>query len=112
MAAMFIVVALVLPRVSATVVEFLPAVDTYVLCTGSEYVTVTLGPDGSPIDVSESTENQCTLSDSVVTPGGSALFWHALARNYRRPFVIIEHPHAEADGLARLEPTRAPPVLI
>lgn len=112
MAAMFIVVALVLPRVSAAVVEFLPGVDTYVLCTGSEYVTVTLGPDGSPIDVSESTENQCTVSDSVVTPGGSAPFWHALARSYRRPFVIIEHPHAQADGLARLEPTRAPPVLI
>lgn len=111
-AALFLVVVLVLPRVSPVLVEFIPGAQSMVICTGDAYITVTLGPDGNPIEVSETQENHCTLSDIVQTSSMPEPFWHQLARSYQRPFSIREHSATHSDRIARLEPSRAPPALI
>lgn len=108
----FLFIALLLPRVSAVLVEFIPGVDTVVICTGDAYVTVTLGPDGTPIESSESNDNRCTLAESFVVAGSPKIFWHQLALSHQHPFVVHEN-HAFAQGaLLRLAPARAPPDLI
>ncbi|GAA6209426.1 hypothetical protein NBRC116601_27190 [Cognatishimia sp. WU-CL00825] len=111
-AALFLIVALVLPRVSAVLVEFIPGVDTVIICTGSEYVTLTLGPDGTPIDVAESSDNRCTLSDTPELTVALQPFWHQLARGFQHPFKVVENGQSTLDRLAHLEPSRAPPAVI
>ena len=108
----FLVIALLLPRVSAVLIEFIPGVETVVICTGDAYVTVTLGPDGEPIDSEESSDSRCTLSDSIVVADAHKAFWHHLALSHHHPFVIHENHAVSRDALQRLEPSRAPPALI
>jgi hypothetical protein len=111
-ALVFLIVALTLPRISAVLVEFIPGVDTVIICTGDTYVTIVLGPDGEPVSVQESTDNRCTLTDTVATADAPQLFWRQLALSFHHPFHIHENTGFARETLARLELSRAPPALI
>ena len=111
-ALVFLIVALTLPRISAVLVEFIPGVDTVIICTGDSYVTVTLGPDGEPITVEESSDARCTLTDTIATADAPQPFWRHLALSYHHPFNILENKGFSREILARLEPSRAPPAVI
>lgn len=111
-AALFLIIALIMPRISAVVVEFIPGVQSMIVCTGDAFVTITLGPNGEPLEVEESADNTCTLSDTAEFTAPITPHWHELARSYLRPFSVQEHSQTARDTLARLEPSRAPPALI
>ena len=107
-----LIVALLLPRISAVVVEFIPGIDTVVLCTGSDYVTITLDGEGSPVEVSETQDSDCLrgFADPIVqTP---ETLWQKLARSYAVDFTRRDHPAPASEVLKTLEPSRAPPVVI
>lgn len=111
-AALFLIMALALPRVSAVLVEFIPGIDTVVICTGSEYVTITLGPDGAPIDIEESSDNRCTLSELAEIGIPPQTFWQRLASSFDRTFSVTENQRLADLHLTFQQPSRAPPALI
>jgi hypothetical protein len=104
--------ALLLPRISAVAAELLPGANTIVICTGFDYVTITLGDDGTPTKVSETTEGDCLRAADVALAETPEPAWQAWARQYALCFSCAENPHIAQDGLARLEAARAPPVVI
>ena len=111
-AALFLIMALALPRVSAVLVEFIPGIDTVVICTGSEYVTITLGPDGKPLDVDESSDNRCTLSEMAGIGLRPQTFWQRLATSFDKAFSVAENQRLADLNLTFQQPSRAPPALI
>lgn len=104
--------ALALPRVSAVLVEFIPGIDTIVICTGSEYVTITLGPDGEPLDVEESSDNRCTLSEIAEIGIRPQAFWQRLATSFDKAFSVAENQRLADLHLTFQQPSRAPPAVI
>lgn len=111
-AALFLVLVLALPRISPVLTAMLPNIDTMVICTGDAFLTVTLNADGTPAEHEEIEENHCTLADLAQTAPRPMPFWQKLALQYGHAFSIREHAIAHQDRLNRLEPARAPPVLI
>jgi hypothetical protein len=111
-AVLFLTAALLLPRVSAVLVEFIPGVDTIVICTGSEYVTITLGPDGSPLSTTESSDNRCTLSEVAALDLPEPAYWEQLSADHQVAFSVKENQRLATLRLTLKAPSRAPPVLI
>lgn len=111
-AALFLIMVLALPRVSAVLVELIPGIDTVVICTGSEYVTITIGPDGEPLDVDESSDNRCTLSDMAGIGLRPQTFWQRLATSFDKAFSVAENQRLADLHLTFQQPSRAPPALI
>lgn len=107
-----LIVALLLPRISAVVVEFIPGADTVILCTGSEYVTVTLDAEGNPTEVSETQDSDCLRSLVADLAPSLDPLWQKLSRDLSFAFALHEHPAPAGETLQRLEPSRAPPVLM
>jgi|GEM_PF-3092366 len=111
-ALIFLIVALTLPRISAVLVEFIPGVDTVIICTGSEYISVTLGPNGEPLDTEELGETHCTLSEIAELDQAPLPYWHQLATSYQLIFSIKENQRLSSQKLLVHAPTRAPPMSI
>jgi hypothetical protein len=107
-----LIAALLLPRISAVVVEFIPGADVVIICTGSEYVKVSLDEDGAPVEVHETQDSDCLRSLALVVAETPSPLWQTLARNYSFTFSLHEHPAPSGETLKTLEPSRAPPVLI
>jgi hypothetical protein len=112
MTLLVLIVALLLPRVSAVLVEFLPGVDTVILCTGSDYVTVTLDAEGNPTEVSDAQGSDCLRSLAAEVSLDPSSFWQKLTRDFDVVFARLEHPSPGLDVLHFLKAPRAPPVVI
>lgn len=111
--ALFVLIAvLLLPRISAVVVEFIPGAETVIICTGSEYVTITLDADGAPVEVKETQDSDCLRTLAAGIDAAPTPLWHMLARSYSVAFARHEHLAPSGEVLKTLEPSRAPPVLI
>ncbi len=102
---------ILLPKVSAAITLALPGLfRTIVICTGDSLQTITLGPDGSPVEMSQGDDQHCTLMADPADQRPADGFWQALARSHRvlLPAALPTLPdwrHAHS------MPTRAPPVL-
>lgn len=104
---------LLLPRMTAVLAELLPGVQTMVICTGTELITLTIGPDGTPIEADDTGAlPHCTLAD-LVEPSGPVLpAWVALhAPEAPQPAILLNQA-ADQDRLTRLRLSRAPPALV
>lgn len=111
-ALIFLIIALTLPRISAVLVEFIPGVETVIICTGSEYISVTLGPDGEPLYTEEIGEAHCTLSDVAQVDQAESPYWHILAASFHKAFSIKENWQLATLNFSPHAPTRAPPTSI
>ena len=111
-ALLVLIVALLLPRISAVVVEFIPGADVVIICTGSEYVKVSLDEDGAPVEVHETQDSDCLRSLALDVAETPTPAWQTLACDYSFAFSLHEHPAPAGETLKTLEPSRAPPVLI
>ena len=102
----------VLPKMGAVLANAIPGIQTLVICTGAELVTVTLNAAGEPIDVAESNAQDCLRAD--LPPDAHRLMpvWQRLARAYSPPFAVLENPSALRTALALQRPSHAPPVVL
>ena len=108
--ATLVVVSLLVPRMAAAALSFLPGYTTIAICTGAEIVYLTLDSEGNPVDVGDPVDvTPCVLADANTTDGVRTPAWHALAANWADPFVSSPHRRAAFDVLDTLQPTRAPP---
>ncbi len=106
-----VAIGLLLPRMSAVLAEVLPGVQTVVICTGYEITTLTLGPDGNPIETDAIATPHCTLGDVVETMETPTPDWVALVAPDTIHPPILLHLEADQDRLSQLRLSRAPPRL-
>lgn len=104
-------VGILLPRMSAVLADIIPGVTQVAICTGSEIITLTIGPDGQPIETEIETSH-CVLGDTSAMADGPDPVWVTLARSYHPLFISLIHDAADQDRLSRIAPSRAPPALI
>ncbi|MEL7214181.1 MAG: hypothetical protein AAGK92_16075 [Pseudomonadota bacterium] len=100
------------PKASAAVVAFLPGVQSYVICTGDEMVTILVDSEGTPIEQSTSDSAPCLSADVPPVATIAPSLWRQLARDHRDRFVKRENLSVARSVLQRPAPTRAPPVLV
>lgn len=98
------------PRMSAVLAELIPGVQTFVICTGDSLVTITIGPDGEPIEHSETTPHPCVLADTIVQAQMTLPLWFALGFGFAHSFAVRENTQVADHHLALIFPTRGPPV--
>lgn len=102
---------ILLPKVSAVVTLALPGLfQTIVICTGDSLQTITLGPDGSPVEMTQGDDPHCTLLADLAGQSPADGFWRVLARSHRVLLPVILRPLPDRRH-AHSMPTRAPPVL-
>lgn len=105
-----ICVGLLLPRMSAVLVELMPGLQSMVICTGEGLVVVTLGPDGTPIEQTDTPEHRCVMSENPAVADVTIPFWQRLAGDYHNHFGIVENLTLQPNDLMIIGPTRGPPV--
>ena len=66
-----ILASLLLPKMGAAIVDLNPRVFTAVVCTGDRMVVMRIGPDGTPVELSEVDERPC-ISITPATPAALA----------------------------------------
>ncbi len=103
---------LIWPKVSAAVVTFLPGVQSYVICTGQEMVTILVDSAGSPIEQSAGESAPCLSADVPPVTVAAPTLWRQLARDHRDHFVKRDNLSVARSVLQRPAPSRAPPVLV
>lgn len=109
--ATLVVVSLLMPRMAAAALSFLPGYTTVAICTGAEIVYVTLDSEGNPVDVGDPVDvTPCVLADADMPLGTRIPAWHMLAADRTDPFVARAYLRAAFDVLDTLRPSRAPPV--
>lgn len=111
MASAFVILALTLPKMSVVFLELIPGVQSAVICTGSEYVVLRTGDDGTPLEITEIEDNACLRAVENAPQDKIALFWQRLALSFQDQFVRKPHSESSRDALARLELSRAPPLV-
>ncbi|MEL6645900.1 MAG: hypothetical protein AAFQ79_18360 [Pseudomonadota bacterium] len=100
---------LILPKMGGVLAGFVPGVMQVVICTGTEMVTVTLGPDGQPIET-EVIEGEPCVMTAAALPADTALpLWHRLARDHRDAFSAVVLDRAPPRLFAVKWPSQAPP---
>ena len=100
---------LLLPKASAVLAAMLPgAFQTIVICTGTGLQTITLAPDGTPVETTDQAPENCTLFKASLSAPLPEPFWQALARAYgiQLPRALQTQPEKD---FARRRLARAPP---
>jgi len=85
-------IGLVLPKMGAVIVEFVPGVYSAVICTGSGMEVITIGKDGQPIEQADFSVGECVGSDVHLSSGAKSDFWIKLAKNYEFAFIPVLNP--------------------
>ncbi|MDX8350282.1 hypothetical protein SLH49_20005 [Cognatiyoonia sp. IB215446] len=107
-----LVAGLIAPRMSAAIAQVIPGVQVMVICTGDQMVTLTIGADGEPIEVTDTADHVCIKSDVVKAAALVDPFWSELDRSYAFRFAIRESTRSAPSPLTRISPSRAPPVVV
>ena len=101
--------AMLLPKMGAALIELKPGVRTVVLCTGSNMVTMRIGPDGHPIEVEEGDTGPCVMATSVAAAAVPLPLWIAVARSHKSEFVPVTNPLNRHDRALLNRDSQGPP---
>lgn len=105
--------ALLLPKAGGLLLAVIPGVTTAVICTGSEIVVLTLGPDGAPIEeLPEPLLDTCILADAGPAAELPTPLWVRLARSLEDSFVSVPTRQERANHPSTPPPAQGPPVLV
>ncbi|KCV83357.1 hypothetical protein ATO10_01310 [Actibacterium atlanticum] len=107
-----VMLGVVAPKISAALIFVMPGFTSVVICTGAEMITLTLAPDGTPIEPQQIGAAPCVLSDLLQAAPAQIPLWRALELPQARLFAIKTSPLARATAFARPNPSRAPPVIL
>lgn len=72
---------MLLPKVSALLIELHPGVQIAVICTGTDMFLLRLGPDGKPIKVENGDEAPCVLTETTLAATTDIPTWVAFTRS-------------------------------
>lgn len=100
---------LLVPKMGAVIAGLMPGVTQVVICTGAEMITLTLAPDGTPIDTGELHAEPCVMASEAVAEGPPPALWRALARDHADAFTAIAAPGTPPELFAVKRPSQAPP---
>lgn len=73
---------LMLPRVSAVLVHFVPGVQVVQICSGNRIETIVLDADGAPIEQVSQSDLSCALEDPARLKQAPARAWLRLAQDF------------------------------
>ncbi|MEO1025679.1 MAG: hypothetical protein AAFX07_09005 [Pseudomonadota bacterium] len=102
--------ALLLPKVSAVLLDIHPGIQVAVICTGTEIVTVRIGPDGIPIETGQTDDAPCLAADTPPNAAQPIPAWVTLARNFKTPFVAVPSTANRHNPALLNRESQAPPV--
>jgi hypothetical protein len=100
------------PKLSALILHLSPHLTTAVICTGTQMITIHIGTDEQPVEVSETDHGPCVLADPEALAHQAYADWTQAPRSYRHSFVEITQGFASAAELGLLPDLRGPPVLV
>ena len=103
--------ALLLPKVSAILLDIHPGIQVAVICTGTEIVTVRIGPDGVPIETEQAEDVPCLSADAPPKALIPTPTWVELARSFQSRFVAVPSTTNRHNPALLNRESQAPPVL-
>lgn len=103
-----LVAGILLPRAGAILTELIPGIDRMVICTGTEMITLTIGPDGEPIQEIDSATPHCVMADGADHIASPLPYWQALTLSDAPTPAYLHDPLADLTPLSHLRPVRAP----
>lgn len=104
--------AVLFPKMATVVMDMMPSFQTVVICAGDQLIVVRLGPDGTPVEVTEDDMAPCVFGDALTIAAMPEPLWVGLARDYVHVFTIQLNPTANRPHARDHIPPRAPPVVI
>ena len=102
--------ALLLPKLAVVLLEFNPNIQTVVICTGTEMVTLTVGPDGEPLQIGDGEEAPCVTTEDDFLAVWTDPKWVTLARDYIFAFVITANRSERLNPELLSRDSQAPPL--
>ncbi|TFL18105.1 hypothetical protein [Jannaschia formosa] len=106
---LLVALGLLLPRTGAVLAE-LAGFESVVICRGADLATVTIAPDGTPVEVEIEGHGPCLAAATPAPLALPAATWSALAADYK-----LRLPDPQSAPRARPwsgpPPDRAPPLL-
>ncbi len=104
-------VGLILPMMGAVLVDLVPGVTSFVICTGEGMTVITVDAEGNPVETPTAQTGDCVFVDTGVTTARAVPFWETLAREDTVAFVSRPAaPYSKVFDL--IPPSQAPPVSI
>lgn len=104
-------VGLVLPMMGAVLVDLVPGISSYVICTGEGMSVITVDDAGNPIETPTAQTGECVFVDTGIASARDLPFWETLAREFTFAFVATPIiPESKVFDL--IPPSQAPPVFI
>lgn len=106
------VLGLLAPKLSALALHLNPNIMAIVICTGTEMVTIHIGADGEPIEVTEAEQTPCVMADPNAIKSPEFARWTKAPRSYRVAFVDIHNDDRSQAEVGLLPDLRGPPSVI
>lgn len=107
-----LIAGILVPKVSALALHLNPNIMAIVICTGTDMVTIHIGPDGQPLEVSEVEQTACVLADPKAIANRAYAQWTLAPRSYRARFVENENVLRSEAEEGPLPDLRGPPFVI
>lgn len=108
----FVLCAVMLPKVSGLAMELMPSIHTVVICAGDRLIVLRFDEDMNPIEVAETEDTDCLTMENVPLAAQIAPAWRLLDPSFQSSFEIVTNARAGLDRLRGHPPERGPPVLI
>lgn len=100
---------LIFPKAGWLVAHWAFGVQTMVICTGSDVITITLDADGNPVQTSDTQHHACTLGKSDAAPSAPVVLAQPSSNALvTAPGLAPETLHSRRSVL--LNRARAPPL--
>jgi hypothetical protein len=107
-----LLVALLLPKLSAVIMELHPNIHTAVICAGDRLVVLRFDADMNPIEVEVEDQAECIAADGVMLQADVTPQWRHLDPTYETSFTILTNAHLAHERLREQAHKRGPPTLI
>ncbi len=107
-----LIAGMLVPKVSALALHLNPNIMAIVICTGSELVTIHIGPDGTPIEAEDTLLSPCVMADPNDVSAPAYARWTQAPRSYQVSFSDIRRPNPTEAELGLLPDLRGPPFVI
>lgn len=107
---LLIILGTLAPKVTAVLAEILPGFQTIVICTGTEMMTLRVGPDGVPIETTEAISDTCAMENVAQYDIAPLPYWVSLTHDNTQRFSVIQNAQSPHPIFIIKEPSHAPPV--
>lgn len=107
-----LVLGTVLPKASAVLFEIIPGFQSIVICTGTDLVTLQIGPDGAPVKTPTDQHDVCAVEDPLRLAERTIPFWVRSTQNHALAFSVIANIDAPRPIFTIKSPSHAPPVSV